>query len=770
MDTPKNPGKDARREDGLLAEQLLHLLDSAVRQSKESIVITDADLVAPGPRIVFVNPAFTRMTGYTREDALGRSPRILQGPRTDREVLRRLRSNLERGEAFEGEAVNYRKNGEEFFMEWQITPIRDPKGTVTHYVAIQRDVTERKRLEEASGRLAAIVECSEDAIIGKDLNSIVNTWNKGAEKIFGYSAKEMIGKPITQIIPGDRLDEETQIMERIRAGRSVDHFETLRIRKDGRVINVSVTASPIVDKDGRIVGASKSARDITEQRKALQKIAEQAAFMDKARDAIIVRDLDGTVIYWNKGAEIVYGWTAAAAIGRNIRDLIYKVPESFTVPNEITLRDGEWQGELDQVAKDRRERSIDARWTLIRDDEGKPKAVLAINTDVTERKKIEAQFMRAQRMESIGTLAGGIAHDLNNILTPIMMSIEMLKLTSSDPESAEVLETIDQSARRGASIVRQVLSFARGIQGERVHVQPRHVINDLVSIIRDTFPKSVHLEFNVAGDAWPILGDPTQIHQVLLNLCVNARDAMPLGGRLSIGVENVVLDEHYAAMNLQAKPGRYVNIRVTDTGTGIPEAIIDKIFEPFFTTKEINKGTGLGLSTVMALVKSHEGIINVYSEPGRGSTFKVYFPASGSSGGEEGAQADQASLPRGKGETILVVDDEASVLSITGQTLQAFGYKVLSASDGAEALAVYIQNKDSIELILTDIMMPVMDGHALIHAVLRMNRSVKIVAASGLNSNGDMAKASGMGIKHFLTKPYTARTLLKTLRDVLDSK
>ena len=316
--------------------------------------------------------------------------------------------------------------------------------------------------------------------------------------------------------------------------------------------------------------------------------------------------------------------------------------------------------------------------------------------------------------------------------------------------------------------MRQVLSFARGLEGERIEVQPKHLLKDLENIIKDTFPKDIRLQFSIPNDTWTILGDPTQVHQILLNLCVNARDAMPNGGSLTIGVENCVLDEQYAAMNIQAKAGRYVMISVTDSGTGIPPDILDKIFEPFFTTKELNKGTGLGLSTVMAIVKSHGGFVNVYSEPGKGTTFKVYLPAMEISSEARKEQSEQASLPRGNGETILVVDDEASILTITSQTLQAFGYRVLTATDGADAVAIYAQHKNEIAVVLTDMMMPVMDGPATIHALMRINPAVKIIAASGLNANGGVAKASGAGVKHFLTKPYTAGTLLKTMRAILD--
>jgi PAS domain S-box-containing protein len=400
--------------------------------------------------------------------------------------------------------------------------------------------------------------------------------------------------------------------------------------------------------------------------------------------------------------------------------------------------------------------------------EDNPEEGVCFVLDLTERKKLEHQFLRAQRMESIGTLAGGIAHDLNNILAPILMSIDILRDACIDPQASTILETIEVSAKRGADIVRQVLSFARGIEGERIEIQTKHLLADLESIIKDTFPKDIRLHFAVCSEPWTILGDPTQVHQVLLNLCVNARDAMPNGGKLTIGVENAVLDQQYAAMNLQAKPGNYVNINVTDSGTGIPPELLEKIFEPFFTTKEVGKGTGLGLSSVIAIVRSHGGFVKVYSESGKGTTFRVYLPAADVPAGAAGEGPALVSLPRGNGETILLVDDEPSLITVASQTLQAFGYRVLTATDGADAVAVYLTHRNEVAVVLTDMMMPVMDGPAMIHALLRINPEIKIIATSGLNANGGLTKVSETRVKHFLTKPYTAETLLKVLRAVLE--
>jgi PAS domain S-box-containing protein len=591
--------------------------------------------------------------------------------------------------------------------------------------------------------------------------------NEAYAEILRLPSSEIVGQRVADVLPEIYEQEVRPFQDRAFAGERVA-YDLLKPAPD-RDRDFTVRYEPTF-VHGEVASVVASVTDITERTRNEERIVEQAALLDKARDAILVRDLEGKILFWNKGAERMYGYTREQAVGRKIAAMLYPDPELFEQLNAVTLEQGEWNGEIRHLTRNRGEITIEARWTVIRDAEGKPKSVLAINTDITEKKKIEAQFMRAQRMESIGTLAGGIAHDLNNILAPIMMAIDLLKPLSQGPEAAEILETMEISAKRGADIVGQVLSFARGLEGERIEIQPKHLLRDLEKIIKDTMPKDIRLQFDIPNGLWTLLGDPTQVHQILLNLCVNARDAMPNGGGLTVGVENYVLDEQYAAMNIQAKPGRYVMITVTDSGTGIPPELLDKIFEPFFTTKELNKGTGLGLSTVMAIVKSHDGVINVYSEPGRGSTFRIYLPALAGSLGEGKAAHEPAALPRGNGETVLVVDDEASVLTVTSQTLQAFGYGVLTATDGADAVAIYAQHRAAVAVVLTDMMMPVMDGPLTIHALMRINPEVKIIAASGLVSNGNAAKASGVGVKHFLMKPYTAGTLLKTLRLVLDAK
>jgi PAS domain S-box-containing protein len=405
----------------------------------------------------------------------------------------------------------------------------------------------------------------------------------------------------------------------------------------------------------------------------------------------------------------------------------------------------------------------------VANDQGENYRVVGTAEDITERKKLEAQFLRAQRMESIGTLAGGIAHDLNNVLAPILMSVEMLKGLASDKESLMLLSTLETSARRGADMVKQVLSFARGVEGQRVRVNPIHLMRELIQVMKESFPKTIQVSFTPARELWTVTGDPTQLHQVFLNLCVNARDSMPDGGCLTISMENATLDETYAAMNPESRPGSYVVVKVKDTGTGIPAPIRDRIFEPFFTTKEIGKGTGLGLSTTIAIVQNHGGFISLRSEVGNGTTFEVFLPAdTAETAMDNGVRAD-AQLPRGHGELILVVDDEEAIRNVARKTLERFGYRVMVASNGAEAMAVYANHPQEIAVVVTDMAMPIMDGPALAIALASINPQVRIIGSSGLHTNETVARASGASVQHFVPKPYTAETLLKKLAEVLQA-
>lgn len=401
--------------------------------------------------------------------------------------------------------------------------------------------------------------------------------------------------------------------------------------------------------------------------------------------------------------------------------------------------------------------------------QGHPRSILVVNTDITEKKELEQQLLHAQRLESIGTLAAGIAHDLNNILTPILGFTQLLplKIPNLDESSRELLKIIRSNALRGAEIVKQVLLFSRGIESEKEFVNLASVLGEVLKLIRETLPKSIGIEEYISPNLWQLYGDSTQLQQVLMNLCVNSRDAMPDGGRLVISAENLRLDEQDVGRNSDLTVGNYILITVTDTGIGIPKDIIERIFEPFFTTKEPGQGTGLGLSTTIGIVKNHGGAVEIESEHRIGTQFKVYLPAESEIAVTETITGE--TIPSGRGELILVVDDEATIREVTKATLENYNYRVITASDGLEALAIYAQQPQSIEVVLMYLIMPEMDGLTAMRALKKINPQVKLIITSGLASKEQVTIAESIGIKAFLTKPYSAEKLLLNLSEAISA-
>ena len=642
-------------------------------------------------------------------------------------------------------------------------------GKATRLIGALVDITERRETQLAAFRLAAIVASSDDAIIGKDLNGIVTSWNAGAEQIFGYTAAEMIGEPIMRLIPPDRIDEETHIITRIRRGEGTHHRDTVRRRKDGQLIHVAVTANPIRDAQGKIIGASKLARDVTEQHRIEARFRR---LVESDVQGVMFYDMDGGITAANDAFLAMVGYSREELMAEPLQWSTLTPPE-HRAADARAIAQLETRGVCPPYEKEffRKDGSRVPVLIGAAQFEDNSREGVCFVLDLTERKKLEVQFLRAQRMEGIGTLAGGIAHDLNNVLAPIMLAVEMLRDSVKDEEGQAILGTLQTSARHGADLVRQVLAFARGVSSTNTTVNPLGLARDLVKVLRDTFPRSINIELVAPPDLWTAAGDPTHVRQVLLNLCVNARDAMPEGGELVITMSNVVLDTTYTGMNLDAHPGPYVLISVADNGSGIPPEIQERIFDPFFTTKETGRGTGLGLSTTLAIMKGVGGFIHLYSEAGKGTEFKVYLRAQTTVAAAEDVAVEQTRLPRGSGELILVVDDEESIRTVVRGTLERFGYRVLLAQNGAEAVGTYANRRREIDVVLTDMAMPLMDGAATILALRAINPSVTIVASSGLTSEASMSSVMGMGATHFAPKPYTAETLLKTIkRAVLDSK
>lgn len=735
--------------------------------AQDGILILDADT----GQVVDANPFMKDLLGYSQEEFLGRKLWEI-GPFKGAAASKIAFAELQLRDRLRYEGLPLEtKDGKRVEVEFISNAyLVDDKKLIQCNI---RDITERQEVANQllwkTAFFEAHVHSSLDGILVVDREGrmilqnqrMAELWNipaSIADEVDDRRRLEWVANQVKN--PGQFLEKITYLNEH---PDDVTHDE-LELT-NGKFFDRY--SAPVRGKDGKDYGRIWAFRDITGRKQS------------EARFRRLVDSNAQGVFFWNTRGEITGANDSFLKLIRYAREdlesgqinWVARTPSEYADLDRHCLEEIAANGacapyEKEFIRKDGSRVHILVGAAAFEDS---PEEGVCFVLDLTERKKLEHQFLRAQRMESIGTLAGGIAHDLNNILAPIMMSIDVLRLTATDPQAQSILETIEISSRRGADIVRQVLSFARGIEGERIEVQPKHLLEDVEGIIKDTFPKDIQLQFSIPNDIWTILGDPTQIHQILLNLCVNARDAMPHGGSLVIGVENCSLDEQYAAMHHRAKPGNYVKITVTDSGEGMPPDLLDKIFEPFFTTKEINKGTGLGLSTVMAIVKSHDGIVNVYSEPGNGTTFKIYLPAIKVSSEAKSVVPGEISMPRGNGETILVVDDEASILTVTTQTLRAFGYKVMTATDGAEALAIYAQNQAAIAVVLTDMMMPVMDGAAVIRVLTKINPAVRIIAASGLTSNAGVPKSSRAHLEHFLTKPYTAETLLKAIRTILQA-
>ncbi|HLS28828.1 MAG TPA: PAS domain S-box protein, partial [Opitutales bacterium] len=687
-------------ETSSLAKRLVGTLES----------ITDGFyLLDPEWRFVYFNAAAEKLSGYKREEVLGKVlweafPNVVELP-----FFQKYRQVAQ---------SRVSCKFEEFYPDldkWysvSVHPLDEGLAIYFQDITKQREVEEQIRASEERFRL--FVKGTQDIIWDWNPVSGKLQWSENFDS-FGYGPDYTDESDTLSnfIHPDDRESVSKSFRSAIESGQTEWSAEYRFRRKDGSYAFIVDRAYLVRDRDGKLLRVIGGLNDQTVQRMHEEKLREQAALLDIARDAIVVGDLEGKILYWNKSAERLYGWSAEEAIGDSIPRLLYRSDERAIDEFAQTVRTGESVGEAVHLKKDGKTVLVEGRWTLVSDEDGRPKSILLICTDITERKKLEQQVSRNQRLGSIGTLASVIAHDLNNIFAPIRIGIDMLLAETEEESVSKILRMMQTSTDRGADLVSQILTFARGVEkGEKV-AQLKTVVDDVGAVIRDTFPKSIDFEFEVAEDLLPVQAEPTQIHQVLMNLCLNARDAMAKGGVLRVVARNVKQEE-LGGVEREACADDYVLLEIGDSGVGIPPEIREEIFDPFFTTKEFGKGTGLGLSTALMIVKGYGGVINLQSELGRGTTFGVYLPVAQTTdqkeAGSQPVKAAKGETLRGKNECILLVDDESAIRQVTAQILTRFGYRVCTASNGAEAVDLYRKKGEGISLVLTDLAMPVMDG------------------------------------------------------------
>lgn len=614
-----------------LAEQLADLpFARAIDSASDGILLSDPNQL-DNP-IIYSNPAFSKLTGYQLEEVVGSNCRFLQGPGTDQEVVTQIREAIAQRREIQATLLNYRKDGQPFWNELKISPVRADTGKLLYFVGIQTDVTERKQVEE--------------------------------------------------------------------------------------------------------------------------RMQEQSRLLDQSQDAILVLNLENRILFWNSSATRLFGWTDDEAVGCYVDELLFEGFSPQLRQAQIGIvQQGEWQGELQHRSKGGWSITVDSRWTVVRDQAGHPQSILVSSTDVTEKKQTESQRQKTQRFESISTVTGGMAHNINNALSPVLMSIQLLANTLPDESSQKLLASIEANTRRSADVVKQVLSFVQGFKGDQNIFSLEALLLDVAAMLKQSFPRSILVRTNIASDLWLISGNQAQLHQMLLNLCENACDAMPEGGILRISVGNVWVDTNLARTNMDAKMGSYVVITVSDTGIGIPAENLNRIFEPFFTTKEFGKGTGLGLSMVAGIVRGHEGFINVESEINKGTQISVYLPA-------------QPLLTSQEALILLVESDDTS--RKTAQTLlNQASFRVLTAQDGVEAISLYAQHQSQIDAVVINLSVTEPDASTTIRALLRINLNLAIVAVDELTLGEQLDVDVKAAIKAFLRKPYTLDTLTAGLQEAL---
>ena len=637
---------------------------------------------------------------------------------------------------------------------------------------VRREAASERRLRtEREGLFSAVVESSNDAIITKLLDGTITGWNGAAERLFGFTAAEAIGKSINIIVPPDRRTEISKVVERIDRGEPIELYETARVHKDGRSIDVSLSISPIRTASGKIVGISKAARDITESKrtqKALSReMEERRRIFDTSNDLILVTDTAGNFIQVSPSVTSILGYQPADMIEHSAVEFIHPDDLENTRKEMRAARRGQSKRNFETRYIDKEGKAVALNWTGTWSEP--VRRHFFIGRDLTEKQAAEAQLRHVQKMDAVGQLTGGVAHDFNNILTVITGTIGILEEAVADqPQLAAVAKLIDEAAERGANLTKHLLAFARKQPLQPLEVDVNALVLEAAKLLHPTLGEHIEITPLLAEDAWTALADPNQLATAVLNLAINARDAMPNGGKLALETSNVFLDENYASLHSEVAVGNYVMIAVSDTGSGIPPALLERVFEPFFTTKEVGRGTGLGLSMVFGFVKQSGGHIKIYSEEGHGTSVKIYLPrATGLQ--QTAAEAQVSANIEGGNETILVVEDDSLVRRYVMTQIASLGYTTLEAANASDALQI-IYHVPTIDLLFTDVIMPApMNGRQLVDEALKRRPDLKTLFTSGYTENAIVHHGRLDSGVLLLAKPYRKSELARMIRLALAS-
>ena len=717
---------------------------------------------------LYVSPYVETVTGYPAEEFLsGRvGLRDLQWPDDHEQIRRALDAALEARRPFHLEYRIRHADGGVRWVKELGQGIWDPSGELQFLEGALFDVTDRRTVEE---KYTVAFRSSPDALVITSVeDGRIFEVNDSFERLSGHTREEAVGRTTQELGLWYQKEKRSEFLQRLESDGSVRNFEIQTRRKDGTGY-IALLSAEILEIHGErcILTVAKDHTEESRARNALQVSEERFsnAFFANPNPAVITTLDDGKILEVNDVLCEMSGYRREDLVGRDGKMLgLWNEDHA----REMARLLGE-RGSVRNLELEARSRSGEVHQLLISAvmvELGGETCVLNVANDVTESRNLEQQLLRAQRLESIGTLAGGIAHDLNNVLTPILMGIKLLR--REVPEGAErILSILESNTRRGSELIRQILAFARGVEGERIEVQLRQLVGEVAATVRDTFPKSITLSVVCEGEPWPVMGDPTQLHQVLLNLALNARDAMEEKGTLTLRVLNRELEEGVVEGRPKARPGPWVVLEVEDTGVGMCPEVQEKIFDPFFTTKPRARGTGLGLFSVDAIVTSHEGFIVVDSAPGCGTRVRVFLPARG-----EGRLEDRGREPRlaarGEGRGVLVVDDEGAVREIITGVLEASGYRTFVAADGVEALDRFKERRAEIDAVLLDMMMPRMDGFETIAVLRRVDPDIPIVCISGMAARRDPRRPPP-GTQKLLRKPISPEALLSALEEVTAS-